>query len=52
LQDAAGAHQDAAVAEERLRGLADPETALVIGRLVERQHDRRRQARKAWTKNA
>jgi CHAD domain-containing protein len=52
LQDAAGAHQDAVVAEERLRGLADPETALVIGRLVERQHERRLQARKAWAKNA
>jgi CHAD domain-containing protein len=52
LQDAAGEHQDAAVAEDRLRSLADPETALVIGRLIERQQDRRRSARKAWSKLA
>jgi CHAD domain-containing protein len=52
LQDAAGEHQDAAVAEDRLRSLADPETALVVGRLIERQHDRRRSARKAWSKLA
>lgn len=50
LQDTAGEHQDAAVAEERLRGLAEPETALVVGRLIERQHGRRRNARKAWAK--
>jgi CHAD domain-containing protein len=52
LQDAAGAHQDAAVAEERLRGLVDPETALVVGRLIERQQERRRSARKTWSKLA
>jgi hypothetical protein len=52
LQDAGGAHQDAAVAEERLRSLADPETALVVGRLIERQYERRRSARKAWSKLA
>ncbi len=52
LQDAAGQHQDAVVAEGRLRELADPETALVVGRLIERQHHRRRDARKAWAKRA
>jgi CHAD domain-containing protein len=50
LQDTAGEHQDAAVAEERLRTLADTETGLVVGRLIERQHARRRNARNAWTK--
>ena len=50
LQDAAGEHQDAVVAEERLRSLADPETALVVGRLIERQQERRRDARRAWSK--
>jgi CHAD domain-containing protein len=52
LQDAAGEHQDAAVAEQRLRGLVDPESALVVGRLIERQHERRRTARKTWSKLA
>jgi CHAD domain-containing protein len=52
LQDAAGEHQDAAVAEERLRSLAEPQTALVVGRLIERQQRRRRSARKAWSKLA
>lgn len=52
LQDAAGEHQDAAVAEERLRSLAEPQTALVVGRLIERQQRRRLSARKAWSKLA
>jgi CHAD domain-containing protein len=52
LQDVAGEHQDAAVAEERLRRLADPQTGLVVGRLIERQRERRRSARKAWSKLA
>jgi hypothetical protein len=52
LQDAAGEHQDAVVAERRLRGIADARTALVVGRLIERQHERRRDARKAWSKLA
>jgi CHAD domain-containing protein len=52
LQDAAGEHQDAVVAERRLRSLVDRETALVVGRLIERQRDRRRSARKAWSKLA
>jgi CHAD domain-containing protein len=45
LQDVLGEHQDAVVAEERLRSLADPQTALVIGRLIERQAARRARAR-------
>jgi CHAD domain-containing protein len=51
LQDVLGEHQDAVVAEERVRALAD---SLAAGRLVERQRARRRQARerfpKAWRK--
>jgi CHAD domain-containing protein len=54
FQDVAGEHQDAVVAEQRLRELAQPESALVVGRLIERQGDRRRAARdatpKAWKK--
>lgn len=52
LQDAGGKNQDAVVAEERLRTLAAPQTALVVGRLIERQLARRRSARKAWSKLA
>jgi CHAD domain-containing protein len=47
FQDVVGEHQDAVVAEERLRQLAEPETALLVGRLIERQAERRRQAREA-----
>jgi CHAD domain-containing protein len=50
LQDVLGEHQDAAVAERRLRVLIRPRdaaaTALVAGRLVERQRERRRAARR------
>jgi CHAD domain-containing protein len=49
LQDVLGEHQDAAVAEERLRALAhdagSPATAVAAGRLVERQRARRAAAR-------
>jgi CHAD domain-containing protein len=56
LQDVLGAHQDAIVAEARLRGLlADAPgsgAAFAAGRLVERERARRREARadlpKAW----
>ena len=56
LQDVLGAHQDAIVAEARLRGLlADVESsgaAFAAGRLVELERERRREARaelpKAW----
>ncbi len=52
LQDVLGEHQDAVVAAERLRELAAgaPEQALVAGRLVEREEERRQEARAAWPK--
>jgi CHAD domain-containing protein len=53
LQDVLGEHQDAVVAAERLRGLAAgraPEQALVAGRLVQREEQRRTEAREAWPK--
>ena len=48
LQDVLGAHQDAVVAEERLRGLAEgaePHVAIAAGRLVEQETRRRAEAR-------
>ena len=53
LQDVLGEHQDAVVAVERLRELAAgsaPEQALVAGRLVEREEERRSEARAGWPK--
>lgn len=55
LQDVLGEHQDAAVAEKRIRRLvsrvrAGRRTALAAGRLIERQRARRLAARQAWTK--
>ena len=50
LQDVLGEHQDAVVAAERLRSLAvaaAPEQALAAGRLVEREEERRLEARAA-----
>ena len=56
FQDVVGEHQDAVVAEEHLRTLAKPSTALVVGRLIERQAERRAEARqelpKAWKRLA
>jgi CHAD domain-containing protein len=56
FQDVVGEHQDAVVAEERLRALAKPSTALLVGRLIERQESRRADARrnvpKAWKRLA
>src|SRR5262249_55866957 len=51
LQDVLGEHQGAVVATERLRELASgasPELALVAGRLIEREEERRTAARGAW----
>ena len=52
LQDILGEHQDAAVAETRLRELArdapGSRTGFVAGLLVERQHARRQAARAAF----
>jgi CHAD domain-containing protein len=54
VQDTLGQHQDAVVAEQKLRELveSDPSAAFVAGQLVERQRERRRDARRkippAW----
>lgn len=51
LQDVLGEHQDAVVAAEQLRRLAvaaPPEQALPAGRLVEREEQRRTEARRTW----
>jgi CHAD domain-containing protein len=53
LQDVLGEHQDAVVAEERIRQLlkevrGSGRTAFAAGRLVERQAVRREAAREAW----
>jgi CHAD domain-containing protein len=52
FQDVIGEHQDAVVAEQRLRNLRrsarGASTAFVLGRLVERQRRRRERARDAW----
>jgi CHAD domain-containing protein len=52
LQDVLGDHQDAAVAEARIRALVKPRTAaataVAAGRVIERQHERRRAARAAF----
>jgi CHAD domain-containing protein len=55
LQDILGEHQDAVVAEERIRDLVvrlrgTGRTALAAGRLIERQRGRRTEARRAWKK--
>jgi CHAD domain-containing protein len=48
VQDVLGEHQDAVVAEEKLRALADDESGLAAGRLVERERERRRRARQGY----
>jgi CHAD domain-containing protein len=52
FQDVIGSHQDAVVAEARVRGLLDrvesPLAHFAAGRLVERQRERRRAARAAF----
>ncbi len=54
FQNVVGEHQDAVVAEERLRELATrvPEAAVPLGRLIERERTRRKRTRgdlpKAW----
>ncbi len=37
VQDTIGLHQDAVVAEERLRAIALPDSAIAAGRLIERE---------------
>ena len=41
VQDVIGEHQDAVVAEQRIRSLAGAESALVAGRLIERERARK-----------
>ena len=50
LQDVLGEHQDAVVAEERLRSLAEkqPAGAIAAGRLVERERERAARGREEW----
>ena len=58
FQDVVGEHQDAVVAEEKIRALLEraggEQTHLAAGRLIERERTRRREARaafpKAWVK--
>jgi CHAD domain-containing protein len=45
LQDVIGTHQDAVVAEARLRSLARAKTAVAAGRLIERERERKRAMR-------
>jgi CHAD domain-containing protein len=47
VQDVIGAHQDAVVAEQRVRALAREEARLAAGRIVERERTRRKKARAA-----
>ena len=50
LQDVLGEHQDAVVAQVRLRELAEraPEAAVAAGRLVEREAERAERTREEW----
>ena len=48
LQDVIGEHQDAVVAEERLRRLAGSETAIAAGRLIERERERKAAMRERY----
>ena len=45
LQDLIGSHQDAVVAEQRVRALAAARSNLAAGRIIELEHARRRAAR-------
>jgi CHAD domain-containing protein len=47
VQDLIGAHQDAVVAEKRVRALAPRESLVAAGRIVE--HERRRRAEARWS---
>ncbi len=48
VQDVIGEHQDAVVAEERLRRLARARTAVAAGRLIELERERKRRMRAAY----
>ena len=45
VQDVLGEHQDASVAEERIRAWGERSRGVTAGLLVRRQHDRRAEAR-------
>jgi CHAD domain-containing protein len=48
VQDVLGEHQDAVVAEERLRRVVRPETAVAAGRLIERERLRKVEMRERY----
>jgi CHAD domain-containing protein len=48
LQDVIGEHQDAVVAEAKLRDIARERTAIAAGRLIERERERRRERRRRY----
>jgi CHAD domain-containing protein/adenylate cyclase class IV len=48
LQDVIGEHQDAVVAEARIRQVARASTAIAAGRLIEREHERRSERRRDY----
>jgi CHAD domain-containing protein len=50
LQDTIGLHQDAVVAEQRVREVAEGSSLLAAGRIVERERERRRDVRKGLAK--
>jgi CHAD domain-containing protein len=48
LQDVIGEHQDAVVAEAKLRSVARARTAVAAGRLIERERERRLERRRTY----
>ncbi len=48
LQDVIGEHQDAVVAEARIRRIARAKTGIAAGRLIERERERRRERRRDY----
>jgi CHAD domain-containing protein len=48
LQDVIGEHQDAVVAESKLRSIARAKTAVAVGRLIERERERRDERRQRY----
>jgi CHAD domain-containing protein/adenylate cyclase class IV len=48
LQDVIGEHQDAVVAESKLRSIARGKTAVAAGRLIERERERRDERRQRY----
>jgi CHAD domain-containing protein/adenylate cyclase class IV len=48
LQDVIGEHQDAVVAEAKIRRVERPKIALAAGRLIEREHERRLERRRDY----